>query len=42
MIKHTEEFKQEAVHIALTSGLSRRRERASQKNAGLRYTSNAI
>lgn len=25
MIKYPEEFKQEAVHIALTSGLSRRR-----------------
>ena len=34
MIKHTEEFKQEAVRIALTSGLSRRRV-ASDSGVGL-------
>ena len=34
MIKHTEEFKQEAVRIALTSGLSRRRV-ASDLGVGL-------
>ncbi len=28
MIKHTEDFKREAVRIALSSGLSRRRDRA--------------
>ena len=34
MMKHTEDFKQEAVRIALTSGLSRRRV-ASDLSVGL-------
>lgn len=36
MKKHTEEFKQEAVRIALTSGLSRRR-RLSQRHPRFRH-----